>query len=185
MERIYDHVERVSQLASWVGGAAVLAIALMVTFDVLARNLLGVTITNAPEVAGYIFAAAIAFSFPIVVIRRANIRIDTLYVLLPTPAARLLDVIGAFVLCLSAGVIAYFAAQTFWESWQANSTSISSLSARLWIPQLFWAAGLVLFFAMTVFITAYATIAFFRRRWSDVERIAGLPSPKESLVDES
>jgi TRAP-type C4-dicarboxylate transport system permease small subunit len=184
MERTYSHVERVSQLASWVGGAAILAIALIVTFDVLARSLFGFTLTNAPEVAGYIFAAALAFSFPIVVIRRANVRIDTLYVLLPTPAARLLDVIGALLLCISAGVIAYFAAKVFWDSWQANSTSISSLGARLWIPQLFWAAGLVLFFATTVFTTAYATVAFFKRRWSVVERVVGLPSPNESLVDE-
>ena len=185
MERLYSHVDRISQYAAWAGGAAILAIALMITFDVLARGIFGYTLTNAPEIAGYIFAVAVAFSFPIVVIRRANIRIDTLYVHLPMPAARLLDVLGALALCISAGVVAYFAAKVFWGSWQANSVSISSLNARLWIPQLFWAMGLVLFFGTTVFITIYATFAFFRRRWRDIERIAGLPSPTEALADGS
>lgn len=180
-----NRIERISRYAVWAGGASVLAIAAMVTVDVIVRKAFGVTLRDAPEISGYLFAVATALAYPYVLVRRANIRIDTLFVHLPRRSTAILDVIGLAVLLFVTAMLAYYAVGVFLESWSSNALSISSLRAPLWIPQLFWAGGIVLFLITNAFVLVYALVTLMRGRWDKVGLIAGIPSIDETIKEET
>ena len=48
-EAIHSRLERISQYAVWVGGAALLAAAVMVTLDVFARKFFSITMSGSDE----------------------------------------------------------------------------------------------------------------------------------------
>jgi hypothetical protein len=73
----------------------------------------------------------------------------------------------------------------FKESWDLDSVSITTLETPQWIPQLFWAAGLVMCLVTLAFVTVYALIALAHRNWDLVARIAGVPSIDETVDEET
>ncbi|WP_417725150.1 TRAP transporter small permease subunit [Salipiger sp.] len=182
---LHGRIEKISQVASWIGGGAILFIAVMVSCDVLVRKMFGVTLQHAPELAGYIFAVAITMAYPLVLIRRANVRIDTAYTWLPPRVKAVLDVLGLVLFLGVAVMLARSASEVLLSSWEANSRSISPLGIRLWIPQLFWVGGFAVFVIVTGVVTLYAISALFRREWALVGRIAGVPSVAEAIEEEA
>ena len=82
-ETIHGGLEKVARFAVWVGGAALLLAAIMVTLDVLARKFLGVTMSGSDEISGYVFAGGTTWAYSYCAIHRSNIRIDALYNFLP------------------------------------------------------------------------------------------------------
>ena len=55
---IHAKLTEVSRVAVWVGGAALLLSAIMVTLDVIARKLFD-AISGSDEISGYVFAAGL------------------------------------------------------------------------------------------------------------------------------
>jgi len=92
--RLLAVADRLSLFAVWVAGAMSSLSAFMVTFDVLIRNVFNVTLGGADEISGYLFAIATAWSLPYALIHRANVRIDSLYVLLSGRLRAILDLFG-------------------------------------------------------------------------------------------
>lgn len=80
---------RLSQFAVWLGGAMMLVSAVMVSTDVIARKILGITMGGSDEISGYLFAIATAFAFPYALLHRANVRIDVAYMRLGGTCQRL------------------------------------------------------------------------------------------------
>ena len=81
--RIHRIFERLSLWAVWVGGAALMLSAIMVTVDVLARKYLNITMSGSDEITGYVFAGATTWAYAYCLLHRSNIRIDAVYNLLP------------------------------------------------------------------------------------------------------
>ncbi|MDP6815612.1 MAG: TRAP transporter small permease, partial [Alphaproteobacteria bacterium] len=143
---IHHRLEQVSKAAVWVGGGALLAAAVMVTVDVFFRKFVGITMSGSDEYSGYVFSAATTWAYSYCLLHRSNVRIDAFYSLLPRPVKAGLDVLGLFLLLYYMSVMTYYAGISFGNSWKFNSVSITTLATPQWIPQLFWLAGLVLFF---------------------------------------
>src|SRR3546814_7332902 len=55
---------KLARLLVWVGGAGLLFAAVMVSVDVVLRDLFATTIGGAEEISGYIFAVSTAFALP-------------------------------------------------------------------------------------------------------------------------
>ena len=87
-ERIHKGLFKTSQVAVWVGGAALMLSAIMVTLDVIARKIFSITISGSDEISGYVFAAATTWAYSYCLLTRSNIRIDALYNLLSIRARR-------------------------------------------------------------------------------------------------
>jgi len=185
LESIHSRLERISQLAVWVGGAALLAAALMVTVDVLSRKIFSITMSGSDEYSGYVFSATTTWAYSYCLLHRSNVRIDALYNYLPRKVTAILDVVGLLLLFYFMSIMTYYAMVSFVDSWVNNSVSITTLGTPQWIPQLFWVAGLILFFVTLIFVVVYSIIALLQRNWDLVARIAGVPSIAETMQEET
>ena len=185
LESIHSRLERISQLAVWVGGAALLAAALMVTVDVLSRKIFNVTMSGSDEYSGYVFSATTTWAYSYCLLHRSNVRTDALYNYLPRKVTAILDVVGLLLLFYFMSIMTYYAMVSFVDSWVNNSVSITTLGTPQWIPQLFWVAGLILFFVTLILVVVYSIIALLQRNWDLVARVAGVPSIAETMQEET
>jgi len=185
LESIHSRLERISQLAVWVGGAALLAAAVMVTVDVFARKIFNVTMSGSDEYSGYVFSATTTWAYSYCLLHRSNVRIDALYNYLPRKVTAVLDVVGLLLLFYYMSIMTYYAMISFLDSWVSNSVSITTLGTPQWIPQLFWVAGLILFFITLIFVVLYSITALLQRNWDLVARVAGVPSIAETMQEET
>src|SRR5260370_1284521 len=74
---------RVTRFGLWLGGALVLAAALLIGVDVTLRKFFNASIGVADELARYALALGTAWSLGAALLDRAHIRIDSLYALFP------------------------------------------------------------------------------------------------------
>lgn len=185
LESIHSRLERISQLAVWIGGAALLAAAVMVTVDVFARKIFNVTMSGSDEYSGYVFSATTTWAYSYCLLHRSNVRIDALYNYLPRKVTAVLDVVGLLLLFYYMSIMTYYAMISFLDSWVSNSVSITTLGTPQWIPQLFWVAGLILFFITLIFVVLYSIAALLQRNWDLVARVAGVPSIAETMQEET
>ena len=183
--KIHHRLEVISRWAVWVGGAALMAAAFMVTVDVLARKFIGITMSGSDEYSGYVFSATTTWAYSYCLLHRSNVRIDAFYSLLPKPVAACLDVVGCILLFYYMSIMTYYAGISFGNSWQSNSVSITTLGTPQWIPQLFWFAGLLLFLITLIFVTLYAVVALLQHNWKLVAKIVGVPSMADVIVEET
>ena len=182
---LHARLERISQLAVWIGGAALLAAAVMVTIDVLSRKILGVTMSGSDEYSGYVFSATTTWAYSYCLLHRSNVRIDALYNYLPKKVTAILDVVGLLLLFYFMSIMTYYAMVSFVDSWVNDSVSITTLGTPQWIPQLFWVAGLILFFVTLIFVVVYSIVALLQRNWDLVAKVAGVPSIAETMQEET
>lgn len=183
-ERIYNSLERISKVAVWVGGMALMLSAIMVTIDVITRKLFGITMSGSDEISGYVFAAATTWAFSYCLVHRANVRIDALYNLLSRRARAVLDLLGMLLLLLYVSVLAYKAVFVFQETIDFNATAQTTLATPLWIPQIFWLIGLLFFLITLVFVTVYTFVALLKRDYVLVSKIAGVRTVEEELDED-
>lgn len=185
LDRALTAADRLSLRAVWAGGALLLAAALTVSVDVIARKLFTVSLGGADELSGYAFAIGSAWAFPFALLRRANVRVDALYQHLPARLCALLDILALAAL----GVFAVFLARYGWDvmatSWSLASRSNSALKVPLWIPQALWVAGLVLFLGTLALLLARALRALAGGDWAWIHARLGARSVVEEATDEA
>jgi TRAP-type C4-dicarboxylate transport system permease small subunit len=184
-ETIHSRLEKISQYAVWVGGAALLAAAVMVTVDVFMRKFFSLTMSGSDEYSGYVFSATTTMAYSYCLLHRSNVRIDALYNLLPRWMTACLDVFGLSLLLYYMSIMTYYALNSFRESWVNDSVAITTLATPQWIPQLFWVSGLGLFLITLVFVVIYSLTALVQRNWDLVAKIAGVPSISEVMEEET
>jgi TRAP-type C4-dicarboxylate transport system permease small subunit len=185
LETIHGWLEKIARFAVWVGGAALLASAIMVTVDVLARKFLGITMSGSDEISGYVFAAGTTWAYSYCAIHRSNIRIDALYNVLPVTARAILDVVGLVLLFIYMHLLTTKGWDVFMTSWERDSVAISALATPLWIPQLFWITGLIMFLITLGFLIIYSGAALITGQLDTVQRVAGTLSVQEEIDEET
>lgn len=185
LDRWLGLADRLSRYAIWIGGALVLASAFLVSIDVLLRKLLLVSVGGADELSGYAFAIGTTWALAFTLLRRANVRVDALYVRLPRAACAILDILallslGGFLLLLT------------WQAWDVLGTSISfaarattPLQTPLWMPQSLWVIGLALFLFTLLPLLLRALFALLGGDLDTVRRLAGARTIEEDAADEA
>ena len=182
-ERIHAALERLARVAVWIGGAALMLAAIMVTIDVLCRKFLSVTMSGSDEISGYVFAASTTWAYSYCLLHRSNVRIDAVYNLMPRAVRAILDIVGLALLLAFMAYFARKAVDVFLTSWQQDSVAITTLATPLWIPQLFWVAGLVMFVLTAGFVLIYALVSLARGDVSRVQRVAGAMNVEEEIEE--
>ena len=185
LQAIHGGLEKLSRLAVWIAGAALLLAAIMVTGDVLSRKFLGVTMSGSDEISGYIFAGGTTWAYSYCAIHRSNIRIDALYNLLPKLTRAVLDVVGLTLLFVYMGLLTVSGWEVFVTSWEKNSVAISTLATPLWIPQMFWISGLIMFMITLSFLIIYSGFALVTGQIDTVQQVAGTMSVEEEIQEET
>ena len=182
---VHETLKRISVYAVWISGAALMISAIIVTVDVLFRKFVGWTMSGSDEVTSYVFAASTTWAYSYCLLHRANIRIDAVYNLLPLFVRNLLDLLGVFLLLFYMSVLTDRAFITLQLSLINDSMSNTTLTTPLWIPQLAWLSGLVMFIITLVFVGVYAAMAMIKGDSATVTEVAGILSIEEEIEEET
>jgi TRAP-type C4-dicarboxylate transport system permease small subunit len=180
---IHRVLARLALWAAWAGGAALLLAAVMVTLDVLARRLIGVTMSGSDEITGYVFAGATTWAYAHCLLTRSNIRIDALYGVLPIWLRAGLDVLGLSLLLLFIAYLTVKGMDVLATSWARDSVAVSVMATPLWIPQAVWVTGLVFFNVTLAFLLLHTLVAFATGGPAAVQAVAGTRSVQEEIAE--
>ena len=183
--RIHAWLEKVSRVAVWIGGAALLLCAFMVSIDVIMRKLFSITMSGSDEISGYAFAAATAWAYSYTLLHRSHIRIDAIYGVLPVWLRSVLDAIGLALLLYYMGYLTNKAIDVFLTSWEHDSVSITTLSVPQWVPQLLWLGGLCWFVITLAFLLVYVLVSLLLRDVATVQNVAGALSAEKKIDEET
>ena len=184
-DAVHSKLMGISRVATWVGGFALMLSAIMVTLDVTARKLFGITISGSDEISGYVFAASTTWAYSYCLLTRANIRIDAFYNLLSVKPRALLDILALVLLLYYVFLLTRNAWVMFMDNVEYSSTAQTTLATPLWIPQIFWISGLGFFLLCLIFLTLYAVTSLVRGDWATIGRIAGVSSVEEEIKQET
>jgi len=184
-DAVHSKLMGISRVATWVGGFALMMSAIMVTLDVTARKLFGVTISGSDEISGYVFAASTTWAYSYCLLTRSNIRIDALYNLLSARPRAILDLVALVLLLYYVFLLTRNAWTMFMDNVEYGSTAQTTLATPLWIPQIFWISGLAFFLLCLLFLTVYGLACVFRGDWATIGRIAGVSSVEEEIEQET
>jgi TRAP-type C4-dicarboxylate transport system permease small subunit len=174
----------VDALARFMGACAgwlIIACALFITFDVLARRFLGFSTQSSVELSGYMLGIGIAWGLASAMEARAHVRIDVLIMRVRPGLRRWLHWIALLALAVFAGFLLYGAWYTTKESWEFRATDNSLLKTPLIIPQGLWLAGLGVFGLMVALRVVEVTLLLGRGSIAEVERLTG----PRSFVEEA
>lgn len=136
-------MDRVARFGTIFGGVMIFAAALIVTLELILRNIFNISIGGADEISSYLFAVAVAWALPHVMLSDGNVRIEALVNTIPLAFRSWILRLGNLVLVFFLGVLAWRAVQMAWTSFETGSHAVTPLQTPLVIPQSLWAIGLV------------------------------------------
>jgi TRAP-type C4-dicarboxylate transport system permease small subunit len=177
-------MRRLTQWGLWFGGALVLLAALLIGVDVLLRKFFTRSIGGADELAGYALAIGSAWGLAAALVDRAHIRIDSLYMLLPSAFRIALDLAGLALLISFFAMVAWHGGGVDKQSWTSGSRSQSDLQTPTVIPQVLWIAGLVLFVLVGLVLILEALVRLKAGDRAGAARTIGTRSAEEEVEGE-
>lgn len=179
LEKAYATLKRMSRWSAWVGGAAFTAVSIMVLLEVIGREFFGIRSAGSGEIAGYVFAVVTAWGFSYALFERAHIRIDFAYQKFGERLRGMMDLVGLLGMFLFSVVLSNKALDTLIESIEYDAVSTTSLQISLWIPQLFWAIGMIYFSVSVLGMFLYVLVLRMVGRRQTAHQVAGISSAVE------
>lgn len=176
-------VARLGTLMGYLAGWGFIACAGFITFDVLARRLLGFSSQATTELTGYALAFGISWALAHALTTRAHIRIDVLINHLPAPLRYPMHLLSLAALAVFVGFIAKGAYDLTDESLLFRATDISVLRTPLWIPQGLWAAGIAVFFTLIVLVLIENALLVLAGRGRDAEALVHARTYEEEAAE--
>lgn len=174
-----------ARFGAWFAGALLFGAAGMIGVEVLLRRFWNVSIPGTDELAGFAMAIGISWGLAFTLLRRAHVRIDSLYVLLPVPIRAILDVFGLLALMGFTSMVTWYGwSGVFGRSFEVGARSLSRLEMPLWIPQALWGTGLVLFLLCALLLLVRSLWALGRGRFDRVQQLIGSRSVLEETAEE-
>jgi TRAP-type C4-dicarboxylate transport system permease small subunit len=179
MRSLDGGVEWLCEKAALVCGAMLIASAIYVSADLIARKVLNLSFVGANEISGYVLAVSTAWAFSYALLNRSHIRIDVFYRYLPRHWQAAIDVVAVAALASFAAIFVWYANRYFFQVWGRGTRSITSLAFPLWIPMLAWYAGWVVFLIVSAYLTAVSAWACIRGEVAAVQDRVGSISEEE------
>ncbi|MCC6000877.1 MAG: TRAP transporter small permease [Pararhodobacter sp.] len=173
-ERIDRHVQTAARWMARLAGVLILVIALLVTGDVLARNLTGRTVLHSFEISAYLFAAALSLGLAHTLATGGNIRIDVIYALFPPALRRALDLLALAGVTALGLFLAWFGWGLALNSLARGVASNTVLAVPMAIPQMIWAAGITAFGLVGLALTLRHAVLLATGRLQAADRLAGI-----------
>ena len=179
-DQVIDIAYRIARFLAWCGGGLILIAALIVAFDVAIRKLFSVTVGGAEEIAGYSLAIGSALGFGFALFERAHIRIDSIYVRLPTRVKVVFDLLSMLAVLAFFFLVARYAYNVFNQSVVSDAHSLSWLGTPMAVPQFVWLVGLVFFVLTALLLLLRSVLAL---ATGDLHTFFQLIGPKSAVED--
>lgn len=153
-----------------VAGWFYLAIAILITFDILARRLLGFSSEATTELTGYLMAIGMSWGLAGTLVDRGHVRIDVLVQRLPLRLRVWLHLASLVAMVVTTSFFVYGAWTLAHDSFDFGSTDLSSLKVPMVLPQGLWLAGFALLLLMAVALTLKSVAGVLRGQADAVDR---------------
>lgn len=184
LDRLDRFAQRLALVTVWVGGALLLAAAILVTIDVLGRKTGLVQIGGSDEIASYAFAIGTAWAFSYVLLQRGNVRIDAVYQLLPLWLRSMLDVVSLLGLLVFVAFLVWRAGVLVQTTIELGARSVTPMRTPLIVPQGLWLFGLVVFLLVILLTLLRTGIALVKGDFLAVQRAAGAAGVHDEVEGE-
>lgn len=161
-----------------------IAAAFVVTAEVVSRKGFGFAFSGSDEIASYLFAIGTAWSLAFVLIGRANVRIDALYMHLSARIRAVLDLLSLVALGVFMLMLGDRALTMVMGSLESGARSNTPLRTLLGIPQALWFAGLVLFLLVLLLVLMRAASLLMKGDLRGVNATAGVQTQDEEVRGE-
>ena len=184
-DTIYAIVFRYARFAVWAGGAMMLFAAFMVSADVLARRLFGLTMGGSDEISGYLFAIATSLAFPYALLTRSNVRIDAAYALLHPHVRAALDLLAITCMALFSALATWRAVLAVGETWNNGARAITPLQTPLIFPQSLWLTGWIALCLCALLVLWGVAAALLRGDLRRASELAGAMTQEEEIAAET
>ncbi len=133
----------------------------------------------------YVLAIGTAWAFSFTLLKRAHIRIDVLYQLLPLRVRALIDLVSIATLTGLGGVLVWYGTKSLFFAWSKKIVSITTLEIPLWIPMLAWDLGLIFSFMVALYLTVTSLVVFVRGDIAAIQARIGAVSGEEEVSPDS
>jgi TRAP-type C4-dicarboxylate transport system permease small subunit len=173
-----------SNVLALVFGYVMLVFAVIVTFETIARKLLGFSFQGVDELGGYALAVGSSLAFTTAMVERGHIRIDLLHLRFPRTLQALLNWLSVLLIAVFALLLMKVGADVLNETIEFNSTAPTPWATPLIWPQTVWYAALALFAVVALALAAHATYAFATGRWTQLGRLYGPKLAEEEIKEE-
>lgn len=176
-----------SLLKQLAGGAAVtagyctLGLAMLITFEVVARKVFSFSLQGADEIGGYVLAIGVSLSLAYTLLERAHTRVDVLLRRFPVVLQGGLNAVAMALLAAFSLFMLWRAAETLAETVEFGSLASTPLQTPLWIPQGLWVAGLGVFAALSTLLAVRAAILLARGQITQLNIEFGPRSAQDEL----
>jgi TRAP-type C4-dicarboxylate transport system permease small subunit len=148
-------VEPVAGVLAIIFGYGLLIYSFALTWEILARKLLNISVRGIDEIGGFMLAIGAAVGASYSMAKRAHTRVDVFLVRMPPKVQRLLNTLALVAMATFAIFAAWRGIAVLVDTIEFLSLS-PNLLQPLWMPQLAWVVGLTLF---GIIASAYAAHA--------------------------
>ncbi len=179
-----SYVSKLTDYLARIGGGMLLLCALLIVLEVFLRKFANYSIHGIDEYAGYALSIGVAISLPYSLFKRANIRVDAFYNVLPKNYSAVLDWLAILSLAIFAVFLVYASYDLFSSSLRFDATSNTPLSTPLWIPQLIWFIGFVAFMFCCIIVFCLSTFYLCKGDMDKIKSLIGGKSIDEELAEE-
>jgi TRAP-type C4-dicarboxylate transport system permease small subunit len=173
--------EKVARLGAWLGGALVVAAALLTVAEIVTRKVIDQSFGGVSSLTGYLLACSSAWAFALTLIDRSHLRVDLVYAHMPRRAKGALDVLALAALTAFSLVLLTQAWTVFYTSYKFTSRDLTPLRIYLEYPQLVWLAGIAFLFTVSLLLLIIAIHAYASSDWYTLTRVAAPTSANEEL----
>lgn len=173
-----------TRLMAIVGGVILLALAGVICFEVVARKLFAFSTRATEEYSGYGLAICLSWSIAFTLLERAHVRIDFLYRKMARPFAIAMDLTALLAILAAIGLMAVNAFAVFQFNLEFLSRSNSTLQTPLWIPQLIWLLGFLVFICVALILLAAALRHILRGDQAAAQALVGPRGLDDEIKDE-
>lgn len=174
-------------LERWLGtlfGLIFIGLSLVVAVETVMRKLFNVSLQGADELGGYALAVGATIAFSMALLGRNHIRVDVFHDRFLAPLQTILNWLSALSLAAFAGLLAWLAWFVIQDSRSYQSVSQTPWATPLVYPQTAWLVGLMVFGALAVGISLYASLLLLNGRTSELNALLHPRTTREELKEE-
>jgi len=163
-----------------LGGWMLLLTGTGVAVEVILRKLFTISVGGANELSSYAFAVGASWAFGFTLLERGHIRIDAVYQYVPRRVRIFLDFLALFLLLVFVAFWTWRAGVMLAGTIDIGAQANTPLGTPLWIPQLFWLFGLIVFLAVGGYLFVRALGLLVRGRFDELPALIGTAGSESS-----
>lgn len=177
-------VRRLASFGVWVGGFLMLAVAFLVSAEVILRAFFSYALAAASEISSYVLAIGTAWGFSYALVHRAHVRVDAAVRLLPRRVLAWVDLVALSALTYYAFLLVFHGWGVFHQSWLRGTKAMTPLLTPIWIPQGLWWAGLCVFLFSCLVVLGYGLCFVAAGRLREASALIGTVTAEEEAEAE-